>query len=309
MSINENVTAVDVSADASGVHVESTDAVRANQPEQKKPASPRVEVQDETENESDNSQTDDGDDTEESSDTSKDEKKKRKSGFERRIEKLNARIAERERELDQLRTDSKRGQASSQDVATSEAAQVADEKPKADNFESHEEYVEALTDWKLDQREKQKETKSREESLKSEQQKVESAHQERMAEFIKETPEMGELLAENSDMQISLGLRHGIIDSDMGPAVLFELLKDPDTFDRINGLNPWAISKEIGKIEARLEQSATSERIEQPKKQTKAPAPLKGLSAKGSAQPKSLEDMDYEDYRKARLEQMKNNRR
>jgi hypothetical protein len=82
---------------------------------------------------------------------------------------------------------------------------------------------------------------------------------------------------------------------------MYELAKNRKEYERINSLNALAMAREIGKIEAKLSRSKTTEAQEEIKKITKAPAPLKPVGSKSSGiSNKSPDEMDFHEYKKWR---------
>jgi hypothetical protein len=252
-------------------------------------------------------------DDESESDDQKDEdpRPKKKNGFKKRIDKLNQRVSEREQEIAYWKAEALK-QKSQDNQPKEEPAKVIAEtasKPLADNFDTHEEYVEALTDWKIEQREAQRSVKDREAQVKTEYQKAIDSHMSRIEEFKKSAPDFNDVLKEfdedHAGFRFSAGLEESLITSDLGPAVIYELAKNPKELMRINALGVVAQAREIGKIEARLSRQEKPE----PKKLTNAPAPLKPVGGKNAASSKSLNDMDPDEYMRERREQLKNSRR
>lgn len=296
MSSNEkNVANVDVSADASGVFVESAD-VNSSETTPQKPVSTAQQDSDET---MDVSETPEVEGTEENEEQGEEQSQKpKKNRVKDRIDKLNARISEKERELEHWRTEALK--AASKDKGANVEAKPSDEKPNPDKFESYDEYVEALTDWKADQREKAREAKEREKSLISEQESKTQAVRQASIEFAKEHEDFNERIQDLNDIEMSLAVQDALLNSENAPALMYELAKDPDHFEKICQMPAGRAYREIGKVEARLESSSKETKEEQPKKITKAPQPLKGLNSKTAQASKSLDDMDYEEYRKSR---------
>lgn len=258
--------------------------------------------------ESDSEETLDGEESEagESKDS---DKQKKKSGFKKRIDKMRTKLSAKEQEAEYWKAEALKRQKSEmpEDEKARQNARVADErKPKAENFDSHEEYVEALTDWKIEQREKAKELKAQQESAKTEIEKKVSSHQERVEAFKKAHDDFDEVLSDVDDIPMSIAVQEVILESELGPELMYELASNPKEFERICSLSPLKAAKELGKIEDKIRKSA-----EAPKenKTTKAPPPIKTLSAKGAAVTKSLHDMDYEEFKRARDEEAKKYRR
>jgi hypothetical protein len=241
------------------------------------------------------------------------DKPKKKGGFQRRIDKLNAKKAEVERERDYWRNAALKGAGESNaDKVEKVETKKADEtgKPRADDFDNHSDYLEALTDWKVEQREKAREAKHTQDQLKTEHQRMMDSHFDREKSFAAKTPDYNETIAEMADIPVSAAVTEAVVTSENGPALLYELAKNPDELERINKLHPIAAARELGKLESRLAQ-ASGERKPETKKTTSAPKPLDpvGTGGKGSI-PKSISDpnLSQAEYERLRREEMKKRR-
>jgi hypothetical protein len=269
------------------------------------------------EDEQDEIEEESGEESEESKSDGKDEKPRKKGGFQRRIDKLNARISERERELEywkKLAATKAEADAATEEpkVETKQASQDGKPtKPRLGEFESFEayeeaqaEYVEKLADWKLEQREKAREAEANQKAVLSEQEKLQKAHVERVKAFAEKTEDFHEAL-EGLDGLANATVEAIILQSDNGPELLYALAKDPEEAKRICSLGPVAAAMEMGLLKARLK-PASDEKKPEPKKLTKAPKPLEPVNAggKGTVR-KSIDDPDlsFQDYERIRREQ------
>lgn len=283
-------------------------ATEQKESENSEPSETEEEVEGKADASKEESDSDDGED--ESKDAEKD-KPKKQGGFQRRIKKLVAeRDAERERTrlLEERLARLERGAGDPK----SEPAQKKSEpegKPNPEHFETHAEYVEALTDWKLEQREKAKEAEVQNSKLLSEQERLEKAYAEKAQSFAKKTKDFQEVLEEVEDIPLSPALRKEILESENGPELAYELAKNREEFERLNKLPPTALARAIGKVEARLEASRASseEKKPEPKKITQAPKPIEPIGSGKAVVAKSITDPDisYAEYEKLRREQMR----
>jgi hypothetical protein len=239
---------------------------------------------------------DEADDSESDSEEIKDDEKpkKKKGGFKKRIERFQKQLSVKDQEIEFLKQQMSKGKPS--DEAAQAKPQVdMSSKPTPDKFETHEEYIDALTDWKIESKEKLKEQKAKESEAKSEYQKQIESYQSKVLEVKKTHDDFDDVMEDVDDIKVSAAVHQIILDSDFGPNLAYELAKNKSEFERINKLSPLAAAKEIGKIEARLSnQSESKKEI----KVTKAPQPLKavGAGSKGSIQ-KSPDDMSFDEYK------------
>ncbi len=235
-----------------------------------------------------------------------DAKPKKKGGFQRRIDKLNAAKADAQREAEywkRLATEKSAGETKKEPVET-KADQSG--KPDPEKFDSHADYVEALTDWKVGQSEKAREAKANEARALTEREKAIKAHIERKEAFAKKTADFEEALEKVDDIQFSEASQKAIIESELGPEIMYALANDRKEAERIAALPPEAVLRAIGRLEGKL--SASAPASQETKKITKASKPLEPVGSSGkSIAPKSLDDpnITQKEFERIRRDQMK----
>lgn len=136
----------------------------------------------------------------------------------------------------------------------------AEGKPKLEDFQTLEEYQEALTDWKLDQREKAKaEAEAKRAHDTAEREAFETwAKREKAA---KKAHEDYEDTLETVTIPDGPGVpaaRQAMLESELGAEILYHLAKQPNELKRIAALSPVSAVREIGKLEAALQKSSSA---------------------------------------------------
>ena len=178
-----------------------------------------------------------------------------------RINELTKRAHEAEREAQRWREAAERKTAD------------PSEKPNPDKFGSYDEYVEALADWKADQRVAESfKRRDAERSQAAEARAAEAKAQawaERQSEFREATPDYDAVVGKSA-VQIAPHVVDTLLDSESGPELAYHLAKRPETVKRINALSPLSAARELGRIEATLSNPAAP----QIKPASKAPAPI-----------------------------------
>lgn len=254
--------------------------------------------------ENDEDESSDSDNDEENKDESEDKKPKKKGGFQKRIERFQKKLSEKDQELEYWRKEALRAKDPVKQVSDASAdaktqKTVSDGKPKPDSFETHSEYIEALTDWKLEQKDKEREEKQKQTQVKTEYEKQVQSFQSKVQEFSKTAKDFQEVVNEVDDIPLSVGLQEAILSSDVGPNLMYELAKDREELERINSLSAVQAAREIGKIEARLSKADFTQTKEI--KTTKAPPPISPVSNKGTSKStKSPDEMSYAEFKKWR---------
>lgn len=234
------------------------------------------------------------------------EKPKKKNGFKKRIAKLSAKVSSLEEEREFWRMEAQKLQTRGADIKQADTKRP-EGKPRAEDFEKHEQFVEALAEWTADQKIMARERESKQAQLKSEVQAQISKHLDRVNDFKSEHDDFDEVIDSVSDIALPPHVQEAIIDSEISAELMYELSKDSDTLERIAQMGPRQAAKEIGKFEARIEAKRQPEKNPEIKT-TKAPKPITPVGAT-AASTKSLEDLDYDDYYTARMAQLKPKRR
>lgn len=254
--------------------------------------------------------TKDGEEDESESDESDakdgDQKPKIKGGFKKRIHKLTSKLSAKESELEYWKQEAlKRQSSETEKNPTLIQKKEADLKPKADDYDSHDEYIDALTDWKINQREKERETKSKADQLKTDHEKALASHHNRVEKFVETHEDFHELIEEVNDIPMPIVVQEVILASESGPELMYELAKNRKEYARICALPAVLAVHELGKFEARVIKQSESLEKKQEVKTTKAPPPIKAVGSKGVAVKKSIYDqnLSQREYEKLREEQ------
>lgn len=235
---------------------------------------------------------------------SKDLPKKPLKGFKKRIDKLSRRVSDTERERDYWKQEALRAKTLEVKVETPKEAK-AEGKPKADDFDTHEEYVEKLATWNIDQRLKEQDAKQRETQTKTEQQRLVDDFRSRIKTLAEKHEDFEDVMESVDDIQMSIAVQQLLLDSKNGHELSYHLAKNREEFERICKLPPLAAAREMGKFEAKY-LKAPEETEPKQIKTTKAPAPINPVGSKGSAPTvKSLSDpnLTQKEYEALRAKQ------
>lgn len=252
--------------------------------------------------------------TEEADGEEKDKPKKSKGGFQRRVEKLTKAKAEAQREAEYWKREALKHGATdtkTEPAKTTQATKADDGKPKPEAFDSHAEYVEALTEWKTDQKLKAHAEEQRRKALETEQEQLITAHSKRVQAFAEKTEDWDEALAEVEDIQLSPALQQILVTSENGPELIYALAKERAELERIVKLPPIAAARALGAFEAKLSaKAAEAAKPKETKKLTQAPKPIEPVGGNKGAVAKSIADPDlsFADYVKLRREQERRKR-
>ncbi len=153
--------------------------------------------------------------------------------------------------------------------------------PTPDQFRDPIEYGKALKDWAI-------ENTRREESAKIEAERVTAAWKAKQEAVVKEIPDYKEKI-ESSPVKVSDQMRDAILESDIGPKILYHLADNPDVAEALGQMTVGKMLRELGKLEATLgstEKPATKSAEAAPKTPlaeiSAAPAPITPLKGANS---------------------------
>jgi len=219
------------------------------------------------------------------------EKPKKKTGWQRKIEK-------QERENEELRNRLAAVEGKLADPAKDSPTQ-ADEtpknfsgkpEPKAEDFDTYEKYTKALARWEFAEIRAEEAFNENQRSAKQARETAVKSFQDRAKEAAKKYDDFEEVI--ESDLEISSAVHACMIESEHGPEIAYHLAKNPAEAERLNKLSPLAAAREIGKLETKF---ATAAAAPKPKPSSQAPDPITPVSSR-AASPKKLgdADLDYE---------------
>lgn len=177
----------------------------------------------------------------------------------KRIDKLTAQRREAERRAAEL----ERKLAERETQATKPAEQKTSDKPTPDKFGTYEEYVEALTDWKTEQklaREREQRKAETEKAVEAERQKtLGHSWQESEAKARKEHADYDEVIQEAAEAirdgelpKISDSTFRAIMETDSKAEILYHLAKNREDLEQLASATGSRVYLELGKIEAKL---------------------------------------------------------
>lgn len=234
-------------------------------------------------------------DSEKSDDTEQQEQKK--SRFQRRLERQKEGRIRAETEARMLREqlEALKGQR--------QQPQESGE-PKRESFESYEEFIEAKATFKAEQKARELIEAERKQSQQQGERERSAASQEKIAqrwttveqEFAKTHKDYEAVVTpfvEDDLGTFSEVARRAIVESDLGPQVLYHLAQNPEDADRLANMSPTQQVKELGKLELKLSVPA--------KDKSKAPPPPsheRGNRNAANGYSENMSDAEYREWRK-----------
>lgn len=159
--------------------------------------------------------------------------------------------------------------------------------PRADQFDDAFEYAKALAEWSAEKALYERDQQEANRKIEEERQKVIKTWSEKLEKAKPNLPDFDDILA-STQVQVTDEVRDAIIESDVGPEILYHLASlDGEEAEKFQALSTAKALREIGKLEARFEKQQNSEESAVKSKpvvqKSKAPAPLSPIKATGSA--------------------------
>lgn len=228
--------------------------------------------------------------------------KSRGGSRQRRIDKLTREIEALKRQI------AEPSSVKPQDKPSQPAQPATAAKPKLEDFQTLEAYQEALTDWKLDERDRlQKEQQARTDT--------ENALRQEQTEWTKKERAARKAHSDYDDLmetvQIPAGpgvlaARQAMLEDPNGAELLYHLAKHPKELERIAALPPASAVMAIGRLSAAFEAPATENGKPKLSGAPKPPPPSSRPGKIASDDPNDPEvQKDFKRWAKAREAQLK----
>jgi len=209
----------------------------------------------------------------------KQDPEKSKDKLNKRFDKVTQRAKQAEAEAQELREKLKSYEAR---VNPEQQAQkpVVEGKPRADQFNDAFEYAEALAEWSAENALKQRDAEEASRKAQEAEAKKMESWNKKLEKAKEEMPDFDRIV-QSSDVIVSDEIKKAILESDVGPQVLYALASDEDFARKLTEMDSVKALKEIGKLEAKFEAKAEKPKAEKVKaivSGSKAPDPIRPLS-------------------------------
>lgn len=225
------------------------------------------------------------------------EKRKPSKRLQKRIDRLTKRSADAERRAEEAE---RRAEELKRQLEEGKKPEPGKE-PEPDEFDSYDQYLDALADWKEARKGGKPEAKKPDDKAKDDgkakepevsQEFIDAREdlEEDFAEMRKAHKDFDELIGAE-DLAITPDMVVAMADTDNAGEIAYHLAKNKEEAARIAKLPPLAQAREIGKIEVKLAAAP-----QQPgKKTTSAPDPIEPIRG-SDVSPKDPKDMDFAEY-------------
>lgn len=175
--------------------------------------------------------------------------------------------------------------------------------PKLSDFDTHDEYDQAMLQHRIDEGVTRGLSKTAESQATKFSQQAQSAaaetYNQRVTDAVTRIPDFVEVVSK-SEVPMSQALHDALMDSEKGPELVYHLAKNPAEADRLNSMSVRQMDREIGRLETTF--GAKTAPAPPPARVTNAPAPIKPgtpASAPANNDPNKMGQADFEVWAKA----------
>jgi hypothetical protein len=228
---------------------------------------------------------------EEQSEPKEAEKEANQEGERKQNPKLEKRFSEITKQREEARQDAQRERQARVDLEQRLAAleqqrqpqaSYVDQEPQPSQFADAFEYAKALAEFSTEKALAERDRQVAQAREQEAQQKIIQSWAQKVQEAKAELPDFDDLVA-SSDVVVNNAVRDAILESDVGPKILYHLAENNDLAKRIASLSPNAALREIGRLEAKFEVKPETKQTA-PVVRSKAPAPIQPIRG-GQGQP------------------------
>lgn len=172
-------------------------------------------------------------------------------------------------------------------IQAPKTAESSNQEPMPSQFTDAFEYARALAEWSTEQALMKRDQEEADKKVQEQRNKVLKTWNDRLEATKSELPDYDDMVA-SSDVAVSDYVRDAIVESEVGPKILYHLAENPEIAEKINGMSTISALREIGKLEARFEKQAEKSEVQEKRSEpvaraSKAPAPIKPINGGGSA--------------------------
>lgn len=223
---------------------------------------------------------------------------KQKPWYQRRIDEITAARRETERQNARLLALLEQQTRAQQIPEQQPPPSVPTGKPQLEQFQTYEDYTEALSDWKVRNVLEQREAQQRMQAEAQRAQQVEAEFARRVQEAAAKTPEVVDAMNDPT-LPISPAMADVIRSVNNGPDVVLHLSRNRDEAARLANLPPHVAAFELGRLAAGIQPA-------QPRRITPPPAPINTLgggTVAAEADPSRMTDAQFAAWRRQQIAQ------
>ena len=182
--------------------------------------------------------------------------------------------------------------------------QEIEPEPDPSQFNDAIEYAKALAEYKVEEKLRERDQQEMARKAQEEQTRKQAEFAKRMEVAKAEMPDFEEMIASAGDVQVSAPVNEAILESEVGPQILYYLAENPDFARSLSSKSLVTQVREIGRLEATL--AKTNGKKEPVAKKSNAPAPISPIKASSASVDTGLDSNKqfhgtYQQWKAARL--------
>jgi len=178
------------------------------------------------------------------------------------------------------------------------------QEPKPEQFRDMYEYARALAEYTAERKIQEIQYREIQARIEAQRQQVINTWAERVNQAKQELPDFDDMI-ESADVAVSDDVRDAIIESDVGPRILYYLAENSEFAHKLAGMSARQALKEIGKLEDRLSTKTEAAPAAPKVPKSKAPPPINpvrgGTAKESSYNAKDQFSGSFAEYKAARL--------
>ena len=204
------------------------------------------------------------------------DKPKQNPKLEKRFSELTKRA--KQAEADKASLEARLQELESKQAPAPKQADPVSEKPQASQFNDAFEYAEALAEWSAEKALEQRDIQEQQRKVDEQRNEVIKSWSAKLEAAKADIPDFDDMVA-SSNVQVRDEVRDAILESDVGPQILYHLASDDDYASKLAAMPTNKALKELGKLEVQFERKEAPVEKSETVARSKAPAPIKPLTA------------------------------
>ena len=220
-----------------------------------------------------------------------------------KLEKRFSELTKARKEAEARNVELEKRLAALESTRPAQAETESNRKPTPDDFKDAFEYAEALADWSAENALARREQEVKQKEVEAKRETVIQTWQQKLESTKAELPDY-EVMVASSDVKVNDTVRDAILESDVGPRILYELASDDELAEKLTGLTTAGALKLIGKLEAQFEKTDAPAKAEKKTvaAKSKAPEPIRPLKSTSGVADVGMDgnDMSYQQWKAAR---------
>jgi len=180
--------------------------------------------------------------------------------------------------------------------------QESNQRPTPDNYKDAFEYAEALSSWSAEQALVKREQEIKQKEVEAKRETVYKTWNQKLEATKAELPDYEDMVA-SSTVKVNDIVRDAILESDVGPRILYEIASDDDLAEKLTTMSLPSALKLIGKLEVQFERTDSKAEKKTVVAKSKAPEPIRPLKSTGGLADVATdgENISFQQWKAGRL--------